>query len=103
MVFTYKKYLWCTWFRSSFSGSSILQISQQNSDLSRRSIIYTLENLSFREYLELCDIYKFDSFCLEDIFQNHISIATDITKHIKPLMHFKEYLQYGAISIYIRR
>ena len=47
-----------------FSGSSILQISQQNSDLSRRSIIYTLENLSFREYLELCDIYKFNSFCL---------------------------------------
>lgn len=79
-----------------FSGSSILQISQQNSDLSRRSIIYTLENLSFREYLELCDIYKFDSFCFEDILQNHLSIATDITKHIKPLMHFKEYLQYGA-------
>lgn len=79
-----------------FSGSSILQISQQNSDLSRRSIIYTLENLSFREYLELCDIYKFDSFCLEDILQNHLAIATEITKHIKPLMHFKEYLQYGA-------
>ncbi|MDD3506587.1 MAG: AAA family ATPase, partial [Sulfurimonas sp.] len=79
-----------------FSGSSILQISQQNSDLSRRSIIYTLENLSFREYLELLDIYKFDSFTLENILENHIAIAQTITEHIKPLMHFKEYLEYGA-------
>jgi predicted AAA+ superfamily ATPase len=79
-----------------FSGSSILQISQQNSDLSRRSIIYTLENLSFREYLELLDIYKFEVCTLENVLKNHISFATDISKHIKPLMHFKEYLQFGA-------
>jgi len=79
-----------------FSGSSILQISQQNSDLSRRSIVYTLENLSFREYLELLDIYKFESFTLENILENHIPIAQTIVEHIKPLMHFKEYLQYGA-------
>ncbi len=79
-----------------FSGSSILQISQQNSDLSRRSIIYTLENLSFREYLELLDIYRFESFTLENILENHIPIAQTIVEHIKPLMHFKEYLQYGA-------
>lgn len=79
-----------------FSGSSILQITKQNSDLSRRSIIYTLENLSFREYLELLDIYVFESFSLEDILENHIQIATDISGKIKPLMHFKEYLQYGA-------
>lgn len=79
-----------------FSGSSMLQISQQNSDLSRRSIIYILENLSFREYLELLDIYKFDSFTLENILENHIAIAQTITEHIKPLMHFKEYLEYGA-------
>ena len=42
-----------------FSGSSILQISKQNADLSRRSIIYQLENLSFREadrtYRTLCE------------------------------------------------
>jgi len=79
-----------------FSGSSILQISQQNSDLSRRSIVYTLENLSFREYLELLDIYKFESFTLENILENHIPIAQTVVEHIKPLMHFKEYLQYGA-------
>lgn len=79
-----------------FSGSSILQISKQNSDLSRRSIVYTLENLSFREYLEMLDICKFETFSLENMLNNHIAIASEVTKQIKPLMHFKEYLKYGA-------
>lgn len=79
-----------------FSGSSILQISKQNSDLSRRSIIYTLENLSLREYLELLEVYTFPSYSLEDILHHHVAIANEITKEIKPLMHFKEYLKYGA-------
>ena len=79
-----------------FSGSSILQIEKQNADLSRRTIIYHLENLSFREYLEFIGIEKFDFFSIEDILNNHKSIASDIKSKIKPLMYFKEYLQYGS-------
>ncbi len=79
-----------------FSGSSILQIAKQNADLSRRTIIYHLENLSFREYLELTDIEKFDSYPLDKILLNHEKIASEVSSKIKPLMHFKEYLQYGA-------
>ena len=79
-----------------FSGSSILQIEKQNADLSRRTIIYHLENLSFREYLEFTGVKKFDSYSIEDILENHKSIANDIKDDIKPLMHFKEYLQYGS-------
>lgn len=79
-----------------FSGSSILQIAKQNADLSRRTIIYHLENLSFREYLELTDIHTFDSYTLEHILKDHSNIASEISSHIKPLMHFKEYLKYGA-------
>lgn len=79
-----------------FSGSSILQIHKQNADLSRRTVIYYLENLSFREYLELLDVKKFDSYSLEEILNNHENIASKINESIKPLMHFKEYLKYGA-------
>ncbi len=79
-----------------FSGSSILKIEKQNADLSRRTIIYHLENLSFREYLELTNIHKFKSYSMEEILENHISIASEIRANIKPLMHFKEYLQYGS-------
>lgn len=79
-----------------FSGSSILQIEKQNADLSRRTIIYHLENLSFREYLEFTGVENFDSFTIEDILKNHKQIAGDIKNKIKPLMYFKEYLQYGS-------
>ena len=79
-----------------FSGSSLLQISQQNADLSRRSIVYHLENLSFREYLSLEDVEQFKPFTLEELLQNHLTLAADINKKIKPLMYFKEYIKYGA-------
>ena len=79
-----------------FSGSSILQIEKQNADLSRRTIIYHLENLSFREYLEFTGVKKFNSYCMEDILQNHKVISNKIKNDIKPLKYFKEYLQYGS-------
>ena len=79
-----------------FSGSSILQISKQKGDLSRRSLIYTLENLSFREYLSLSGIINHESLSLQDLLENHVAIATKISEQIKPLKYFKEYLEYGA-------
>ncbi len=83
-----------------FSGSSILQIQKQDSDLSRRCMIYHLENLSFREYL-LFQGKKFESFTLEEILTNHIEIAQEIGAKIKPLPYFKEYLKYGAYPFFL--
>ncbi len=79
-----------------FSGSSILQISKQKGDLSRRSLIYTLENLSFREYLSLSGVMDHEPLSLQELLENHVAIATKISEHIKPLKYFKEYLEYGA-------
>ena len=79
-----------------FSGSSILQITNQNADLSRRTIIYYLENLSFREYLFLQDIATFKSYSLEELLSNHSRISSEISKQIKPIKFFKEYLEFGA-------
>ncbi len=84
-----------------FSGSSILKISKQNGDLSRRAVVYTLENLSFREYLLFSDIENFKPLSLEDILTNHQSYAKDIVKQIKPLKYFKEYLKVGAYPFFL--
>jgi hypothetical protein len=78
------------------SGSSILQITKQNVDLSRRTIVYHLENLSFREYLFLKGEATFESYTLEDILKNHYEIAGEISEKIKPLKLFKEYLEFGC-------
>jgi len=36
-----------------FSGSSALQVDHLKADLSRRAVVYEVEGLSFREFLEL--------------------------------------------------
>lgn len=79
-----------------FSGSSILQISKQKGDLSRRTVKYNLENLSFREYLRLSSVMEHEPLSMEYLLENHVAIATKISEQIKPLKYFKEYLEYGA-------
>jgi predicted AAA+ superfamily ATPase len=84
-----------------FSGSSMLQIYSQDADLSRRAVIYNLENLSFREYLKMKDKENFRAYTLEDIVSNHTTIAGEITKNIKVLPYFREYLQFGAYPFFL--
>lgn len=79
-----------------FSGSSILQIAKQDADLSRRAVVYQLENISFREYLLLYEIAEYDKVTLEALLKNHMELAANISRDIKPLRHFQEYLKYGA-------
>lgn len=78
-----------------FSGSSILEIFKQDVDLSRRALIYELPGLSFREFLAFAGIADFQSVPLVDILSEHRDIALGIAGNIKPLQHFKTYLQSG--------
>jgi len=82
------------------SGSSLLQIYKSYSDLSRRIVAYHLPNLSFREYLELIG-FKFSKISFDDLLTNHTDYAKDISKDIKPLKYFKNYLEYGAYPFVI--
>ncbi|WP_457743568.1 AAA family ATPase [Sulfurimonas sp.] len=83
-----------------FSGSSALVLEHKKADLSRRAMIYRLKGLSFREFLELKLQKSFESFSLEYILKNHLNIVKNITKEIKPLEHFKEYLKVGYYPFY---
>ena len=83
-----------------FSGSSAVVLEHKKADLSRRAIIYRLKGLSFREFLELRLENEFPSYSLDQIIQNHTTIARDITKKIKPLEHFKDYLKVGYYPFY---
>lgn len=83
-----------------FSGSSAMQLEHKKADLSRRAVLYRVGGLSFREFLELKLELKFNSFTLEEIVSNHIEIADEITKRIKPFEFFGEYLQNGYYPFY---
>lgn len=83
-----------------FTGSSLLKIVSGNADLSRRVAEYHLSGLSFREYLEYEYGKVFPAYTLENILENHTSIALDITATIKPIPAFREYLVYGYYPFY---
>lgn len=83
-----------------FTGSSLLEILNSRADLSRRAIVYHMQGLSFREYLEMETSQKFDTFTLEDILRNHIKIANLINSKIKPFRYFESYLKQGYYPFY---
>ena len=85
------------------SGSSMIQISAQEADLSRRVRVYRLANLSFREYLLFAHDIKFDSVTLEELFNNHVEIASNILSKIKPFAYFDDYLTAGCYPFVIDR
>ncbi|MCX6072731.1 MAG: hypothetical protein NTY39_00220, partial [Campylobacterales bacterium] len=77
-----------------------MQLEHKKADLSRRAVLYRVAGLSFREFLELKLGMKFESVPLDEILINHIEIASEITKRIKPFEFFSEYLQNGYYPYY---
>jgi len=78
------------------SGSSMLQISSNEADLSRRAMVYYLANLSFREFINFTQDIDLPSFSLDDILLNHIEISNEIVSQVKPLEFFQAYLKNGC-------
>ncbi len=79
-----------------FSGSSVLHLQLGKTDLSRRAVYYTLPVLSLREYMAIFEKVGNSTYTLEEIFQKHDKIATEIQTSKPILAHFNDYLSYGA-------
>lgn len=83
-----------------YSGSSILHLFKGKGDLSRRKAGYLMHGLSFREFLEKQNILKTEPRTLTEILSGHEVFAENISKKIKPIPHFKNYLKYGYYPFY---
>lgn len=77
------------------SGSSLVNLSDGEADLSRRCIAYTMLGLSFREYLRMFHQKEFKKRTLQEILTNGNSICAEVNSQIRPLPLFAEYLRYG--------
>ncbi len=82
------------------TGSSAIKITAESADLSRRAVFYNMHGLSFREYVELKTGKKFKIYELEDIIDNHVSIANELIKEFKPFEYFESYLKIGYYPFY---
>ncbi len=74
-----------------FTGSSVLDINKGVADLSRRAVMYNMQGLSFREYLELFHKIKINRLSLSDALTHNISLPVGF----KPLAYFGDYLKRG--------
>ena len=83
-----------------YTGSAMLAIDNSKADLSRRQTLYTLNGMSFREYLEYEGVMQINPINLEDLLSNHVNLAMDICYNTVILKHFDDYLQKGYYPYY---
>ena len=83
------------------TGSSMLKLDESLvGDLSRRYRQYTLEGLSFREYLQLEQVAQLPVLSLETVLHDHFIQASQITSKVKVLQHFEKYIEMGYYPFY---
>ena len=83
------------------TGSSMLKLEESMmGDLSRRHRQYTLEGLSFREYMQLEQVAQLPLLSLETVLNDHFMQASQITSKVKVLQHFEKYIESGYYPFY---
>ena len=84
-------YDYCPKLQVVFTGSSVLDIVEGLSDLSRRARMYQMQGLSYREYLQLFHSIELPSYTLEQIINQEVKLPEGFL----PLKYFSDYLQRG--------
>ncbi|PLX00903.1 MAG: AAA family ATPase [Marinilabiliales bacterium] len=83
-----------------FTVSSLLHLYKAKADLSRRAVMYNMPGLSFREFINFETGSSYKEISFEEILENHVEMAMEISKNIKPLEYFDKYLRYGYYPFY---
>ncbi len=84
-----------------FSGSSIIELTEQDADLSRRALMYEMTGLSFREYLLMLGIFNFPAITLSELMADHAEISSEIAGKIPVLKHFSSYIHGGFYPYFL--
>lgn len=84
-----------------FTGSSIIDITKSEGDLSRRAVIYELKGLSFREYLELKEDIKMKPLSLNEILKGDFDFDKTFPTDFKPYQYFTDYLKFGYYPFFL--
>lgn len=82
------------------TGSSILELSRGQADLSRRAIVYHLQGLTFREYLQFEKKMVIEAMDLKTILACHHEISADLLDQFSFERDFNNYLKNGYFPFY---
>jgi uncharacterized protein len=83
------------------TGSSILDVSKGNADLSRRAAVYSLHGFSFREYLHFHKNTELPVLTLDEILTKHHLIAPDLLDSFRYPTDFQHYLKFGYFPFFM--
>lgn len=86
--------------RITFTGSSLIQILNADADLSRRVLSYTMEGLSFREFLRFYKGIQLNKFTLNEVLDQYDDICHHVNALCRPQQLFEEYLRVGYFPFY---
>ena len=78
-----------------FSGSSSLDLIKGTYDLSRRGVLFRLDGLSFREYLNFKNINNINPVSFDEIIKNRKEIEYQTASVERIRGHFLDYLENG--------
>ena len=63
--------------------------------------MYTLQGLSFREYLDITGTAHLPVFTMQDILTTHMQLASSITHNLKVLPYFEQYIKTGYYPFFL--
>ncbi|KAA6319943.1 hypothetical protein EZS27_030220 [termite gut metagenome] len=86
-----------------FTGSSVMRLKEENTDLWDVVQSYNLRGFSFREFLNLQTEIKFRAYSLEDILANHEQIVREVSSSFRPLAYFQAYLHHGFYPFFLEK
>lgn len=84
-----------------FTGSSVMRLKEESSELSDIVDSYNLRGFSFREFLNLQTGNKFAPVSLNDILTRHEQIVKDILPVVSPAEYFQQYLHHGFYPFFL--
>ncbi len=78
-----------------FTGSSVMRLKDENSELNGIVKSYNLRGFSFREFINLLTGNDFQPYTLSDILNNHETIIKQILPRVSPNRYFQDYIHHG--------
>lgn len=86
-----------------FTGSSVMRLKEENSELRDIAKSYNLRGFSFREYLNLMTGHNFPSYSLSEILSDHERIAKTVLSKVRPVDYLQDYMHHGFYPFFLEK
>ena len=86
-----------------FTGSSVMRLKEENSELRDIAKSYNLRGFSFREYLNLMTEHNFPSYSLSEILSDHERIAKTVLSKVRPVDYLQDYMHHGFYPFFLEK